>query len=62
MGTKGIIKPYYYYILIILILIITNNNYILTSGHTGAIAPVCTHFLNMRDIILIGDDNIMLLS
>ena len=30
--------------------------------YTGAIAPVCIYFLNMRDIILIGDNIIMLLS
>jgi len=26
------------------------------------IAPVCTYFLHMHDIILVGDDIVMLLS
>jgi len=33
-----------------------------TSVHIGAIAPVYTHFLNMNDSILVGDNSIMLLS
>jgi len=35
---------------------------IYTSVNTGAIAPVYTHFLNIRDIILVRDDIVMLLS
>jgi len=34
--------------------------YIYTS--VGAIAPVCIYFLNIRDIILVGNNMIMLLS
>jgi len=33
-----------------------------TSINTGAIAFVCTYFLNMYDIILVGDDIVMYLS
>jgi len=33
-----------------------------TSVHTCAIAPVHTHFLIMNDSILVGDNNIILLS
>jgi len=32
------------------------------SIHTGAVAHVCTHFLNMRYIILVNDDNVIFLS
>jgi len=34
----------------------------ITSVETGAIAFVCIHLLNMCDIILVGDDIVMLLS
>jgi len=34
----------------------------MTRVNTGAIAPVCTYFLNMHDIILVVDDIVMLLS
>jgi len=30
--------------------------YIVTSVHTITIALVCTYFLNIHDIILVGDD------
>jgi len=40
---------------------IQENLLIYTSVHTGVVAFVYTHFLNMRDIILISD-NIILLS
>jgi len=30
--------------------------------HIDVTTPVCTYFLNIRDIILIDDDNIMLLN
>jgi len=33
-----------------------------TSVHIGAVASLCTYFLNMHDIILVGDDNIIFLS
>jgi len=29
---------------------------------TCAITPVCTHFLHIHDIILVGDDIVILLS
>jgi len=30
--------------------------------HTVVVMPVCMHFLNICDIILVGEDNVMLLS
>jgi len=33
----------------------------MTSVHTGVVTPVCTHSLNIHDII-VSDDNVMLLS
>jgi len=33
-----------------------------TSVNRDAVAPVCTPFLNMRNIILVGDNIVMLLS
>ena len=42
---------------------VSNNHFsYYISVNTGAIAPVCTYFLNMNDIILINDNSIMLLS
>jgi len=38
------------------------NSLYITSINTGTIAPMCMHFLNMRDIILVGDKVVMLLS
>jgi len=32
-----------------------------TSINIGAIAPMCTHFLNMYDIIFVVDDDIVIL-
>jgi len=34
----------------------------ITSINPGAIVYVCTHFLNMCNIILVDDDIVMLLS
>ena len=34
----------------------------ITSVKTGVVTFMCTHFLNMCDIILVSDDIVMLLS
>jgi len=34
----------------------------ITNVNTGTIVPVCTYFLSMNDIILVGDNSVMLLS
>jgi len=34
----------------------------LTNVHRDTVVYVYTHFLNIRDIILVGNDNVMLLS
>jgi len=38
------------------------NSFMYTSINTGVMTPVCMYFLNMCDIILIGNNIIMLLS
>jgi len=38
------------------------NPHILLLAYTGAIAPVCMHFLVMNNSMLIGDNSVMFLN
>jgi len=49
-------------IIIIIIIFVVVIFLIITSIYTGAIASVCTHILNMHDIMLVVDDIVILLS